>query len=160
MSLNLSEIYSEISLTKSCKCNRAYRYCIYLQFVRSLSSIYKKKNLIRWWFLWIFNRELVKYKRWWLWHCMLLTCWLQSWAFFVPQTPNQHFFFCDPDVLVSLVVAEVLWVVYIGTLSFNHWLSGLFSYVSWVLVVFVNLLVCFILLMLMFWVFYLYVLIF
>lgn len=86
MSLNLSEIYSEISLTKSCKCNRAYRYkniyTVYLQFVRSLSSIYKKKNLIRWWFLWIFNRELVKYNRWWLWHCMLLTCWLQSWAFF------------------------------------------------------------------------------
>lgn len=28
---------------------------------------------------------------------------------FVPQTPNQHVvFFCDPDVLVSLVVAEVL----------------------------------------------------
>lgn len=79
--------------------------------------------------------------------------------FFATNTKST-FFFCDPDVLVLLVVAEVLWVVYIGTLSFNHWLSGLFSYVSWVLVVFVKLLVCFILLMLMFWMFYLYVLIF
>lgn len=146
-----------------------YIYCIYLQFVRSLSSIYKKKNLIRWWFLWIFNCSnltvnllytivsLTKMVVMALYAVNLLVAILG--LFFATNTKST-FFFCDPDVLVSLVVAEVLWVVYIGTLSFNHWLSGLFSYVSWVLVVFVKLLVCFILLMLMFWVFYLYVLIF
>lgn len=94
-----------------------YIYCIYLQFVRSLSSIYKKKNLIRWWFLWIFNCSnltvnllntivsLTKMVVMALYAVNLLVAIL---GLFWPQTPNQHIFFCDPDVLVSLVVAEVL----------------------------------------------------
>lgn len=79
-----------------------YIYCIYLQFVRSLSSIYKKKNLIRWWFLWIFNCSyltvnllntivsLTKMVVMALYAVNLLVAIL---GLFLPQTPNQHFFF-------------------------------------------------------------------
>lgn len=94
-----------------------YIYCIYLQFVRSLSSIYKKKNLIRWWFLWIFNCSnltvnllytivsLTKMVVMALYAVNLLVAILG--LFFATNTKST-FFFCDPDVLVSLVVAEVL----------------------------------------------------